>query len=31
VQYVDPAKCRDAGVDYRSDVIRTGHVSSDDR
>ena len=29
VQYVDPAKCRDTGAHYRSDMIGTGHVSGD--
>src|SRR5260370_28941426 len=30
VQYVDPPKRRDASVDYRSDIIGTGHVPGDD-
>src|SRR5207248_10322951 len=29
VQYVDPAKFGNAGVDYRNDIIGTGHVSGD--
>jgi hypothetical protein len=29
VQYVDPTERRDAGVDYRSDVIGTGRVPGD--
>ena len=29
VQHVDPASCREAGVDYRSDVIGTGRVPGD--
>jgi hypothetical protein len=27
VQYLDPAKCRQAGIDYRSDVIGRAYVS----
>jgi hypothetical protein len=29
VQNVDQAKCQDASIDYRSNVIRAGHISSD--
>ena len=28
VKYVDPAECQYASIDHRSNVIRTGHVSS---
>src|SRR5262249_11345780 len=29
VKHVDPAKCQDASIDYRSNVVRAGHISSD--
>src|SRR5262249_13864409 len=29
VQHVDPPECPDASIDYRSNVICAGHISSD--